>query len=84
MITPITTQRGNKKALVPKLKSEYIISPPQKKIPKSGNKGTKGTLKGLFLFGSFFLKIKTAIQTTVNEANILKAFRQKTVSAHCV
>lgn len=51
---------------------EYIISPPQQTIPSIGNSGEKGTLKGLSLFGSVFLRINTATQTIINEVNVPK------------
>ena len=37
-----------------------------------GKKGEKGTLNGLCLSGSVFLKIKTATQTIINDANVPK------------
>ena len=48
------------------------ISARQVNIPNIGNQGQKGTLKGLSLFGSVFLKINTAIQITINEVNVPK------------
>ena len=45
---------------------------PQHNIPRSGNTGENGTLKGRFLFGSVFLKIKTATQTIINDVNVPK------------
>ena len=44
----------------------------QQIIPNKGNQGEKGTLYGLFLFGSVFLKIKTATQTMINDVNVPK------------
>ena len=51
---------------------EYTIKPPQKKIPKMGKRGTKGTLKGLGLSGSVFLKIITIMQIMINDVNVPK------------
>ena len=51
---------------------EYNIKPPQQKIPISGTNGEKGTLKGLGLNGSVFLKIKTATHTIMNDAKVPK------------
>lgn len=48
------------------------ISARQVKIPRIGNQGQKGTLKGRGLSGSVFLKIKTAIQIIMKEANVPK------------
>ena len=48
------------------------ISAKQLMIPKIGNQGQNGTLKGRSLFGSVFLKIKTAIQIIINEVNVPK------------
>ncbi len=39
-------------------------------MPKMGNNGTQGTLKGLFKSGSVFLKIITAIQIAINAVNV--------------
>ena len=39
-------------------------------MPKIGNNGQKGTLNGLCLFGSVFLKIRTSIHIITNEANV--------------
>ena len=69
---PIIIQIGNKTDEVLRVLSEKIISPPQKSIPKIGNRGTKGTLNGLFLSGSVFLKIKTIIQIMINDVNVPK------------
>ena len=47
---------------------EFSIRPPQHKIPIIGKYGQNGNLKGLGLWGSVFLKIKTAkhtMQTTI-------------------
>lgn len=41
-------------------------------MPAKGNQGEKGTLKGRGLFGSVFLKIKTATHTIINEVNVPK------------
>ena len=48
------------------------MSPRQVKIPKIGNQGQNGTLNGLGLSGSVFLKIRTAIQIIINEVNVPK------------
>ena len=48
------------------------IKPKQVKIPNIGNQGQNGTLNGRSLVGSVFLKIKTAIQITINEVNVPK------------
>ena len=50
--------------------NEYIIKLKQAIIPKIGNSGTKGTLKGLFRFGSVFLNIITVKQIAINEVNV--------------
>ena len=42
----------------------------QETTPKIGNKGTKGTLKGLFKLGSVFLNIITAMQIAINEVKV--------------
>ena len=44
----------------------------QVKTPNIGNQGQNGTLNGLGLSGSVFLKIKTAIQIMINEVNVPK------------
>ena len=41
-------------------------------IPKIGNQGQNGTLNGLSLSGSVFLKIRTAIQIIINDVNVPK------------
>lgn len=41
-------------------------------MPKIGNQGQNGTLKGLSLFGSVFLNINTAIQIIIKEVNVPK------------
>ncbi len=41
-------------------------------IPKIGNQGQNGTLNGLSLLGSVFLKIRTAIQIIINDVNVPK------------
>lgn len=41
-------------------------------IPIIGNHGQNGTLNGLALFGSVFLKIKTATQIMINDVNVPK------------
>ena len=51
---------------------EYIIKPPQHNTPIIGKYGQQGTLNGLFLSGSVFLKINIAIQTTINAATAPK------------
>ena len=43
-----------------------------RKIPSKGNNGTKGTLKGLGLLGSVFLKIRTATHTIIKDVNVPK------------
>ncbi len=48
------------------------ISPKQLITPKIGNQGQNGTLKGLSLLGSVFLKIRTAMQIIINEVNVPK------------
>ena len=48
------------------------IKDKQVKIPKIGNKGQNGTLNGLSLFGSVFLKIRTVIQMIINDVNVPK------------
>ena len=48
------------------------IKPRQVNIPNIGNQGQNGTLNGLGLSGSVFLKIRTAIQIIINEVNIPK------------
>ena len=68
IIIPIKIQIGNIIALDVSCFSEYTIKPVQEIIPNIGNKGTKGTLKGLFKFGSVFLSIIT-IETTYTFSN---------------
>ena len=67
---PIITHAINIYALVAKSRSEYNIKPAHEIMPKIGNSGTKGTLKGLFRFGSVFLKIITAIHIAMNAVNV--------------
>ena len=49
-----------------------IIKIEQISIPAIGNQGHNGTLNGLGLFGSFFLKIKTATHIMMNDVNVPK------------
>lgn len=39
-------------------------------MPNIGNKGTKGTLKGLLRFGSVFLKMIRAMQIAIKDVNV--------------
>ena len=48
------------------------ISAKHVKMPKIGNQGQNGTLKGLSLFGSVFLNINTAIQIIINDVKVPK------------
>ena len=50
--------------------NEYIINARHEITPRIGNSGTNGTLKGLFKFGSVFLKIITATQIAINEVKV--------------
>lgn len=70
MMTPISIQIGNIIALDVSCLSEYIINPVHEITPKIGNNGTNGTLKGLFKFGSVFLKIITATQIAIKAVNV--------------
>lgn len=63
---------GNKIEDVFKVFRENNIKPPQKTMPKIGNKGTNGTLKGLFLSGSVFLNIRTIMQIMIKDVNVPK------------
>ena len=67
---PIATQIANISALVVSVLNEYITRHKQDIIPNIGNSGTKGTLKGRFRFGSFFLKIITDTQIAINAVNV--------------
>ena len=53
------------------LNLQYIRAK-QVRTPNIGNSGQNGTLKGLSLFGSVFLRIKTEIQITINDAKVPK------------
>ena len=53
------------------LNLQYIRAK-QVKTPSIGKTGQKGTLNGLSLLGSVFLRIKTAIQITIKEVNVPK------------
>lgn len=44
----------------------------QVNTPSIGNNGQNGTLKGLSLLGSVFLRIKTAMQITIKDVNVPK------------
>ena len=70
-MTPRTITIGNKIAdiIVADVKIKYNIKPDRQKIPINGNQGENGTLNGLGLSGSTFLKISTAIQTIINDVN---------------
>ena len=70
MIIPISIHIGNMIALDVSCFKEYIINPVQEIIPNIGNKGTNGTLNGLFKFGSVFLKMITAIHIAMNAVNV--------------
>ena len=48
------------------------ISARQVTIPRIGNQGQNGTLKGRGLSGSVFLKIRTAIQIIMKDAKVPK------------
>ena len=48
------------------------MSAKQVRIPKIGNQGQNGTLKGLSLFGSVFLKFSTARHIITNDVNVPK------------
>ena len=48
------------------------INDKQVRIPSIGNAGQNGTLNGLSLFGSVFLKINTAIHMIMKEVNVPK------------
>ena len=48
------------------------INAKQVSTPKIGKTGQNGTLKGLSLFGSVFLNIKTARHITINDVNVPK------------
>ena len=71
MLIPINNHNGNNIACLPMLTTATHIKLPQSSIPKDGNNGENGTLKGLSLSGSVFLKIKTLIQTIINAVNTL-------------
>ena len=62
MLIPINNHNGNNMACLPMLTTATHIKLPQSSIPKDGNNGENGTLKGLSLSGSVFLKIKTPTQ----------------------
>ena len=53
------------------LNLQYIRAK-QVRTPNIGNSGQNGTLNGLSLFGSVFLRIKTEIQITINDAKVPK------------
>ena len=71
-MTPINNHSGKYNDEVVKNFIENIINPPQVIIPKIGNNGENGTLNGLGLSGSVFLKIKTAIQIIMKDVNVPK------------
>ena len=56
------------------------INPPQHKIPARGNQGQNGTLNGLGLSGSIFLKIRIAAHTIINEVNVPKLHKAAAAS----
>lgn len=49
---------------------EKTISPKQHNIPRIGNNGTNGTLKGLFRFGSVFLSTITDTHIAIKAVNV--------------
>ena len=67
---PIIIQIINIYALVASERSENNIKLKQDNIPNIGNKGTNGTLKGLFKLGSFFLNMITAIQIAIKAVKV--------------
>lgn len=71
-MTPINNHNGKYNEDVVKNFIENTIKPPHVIIPKIGNTGENGTLKGLGLSGSVFLKIKTAMQIIINDVNVPK------------
>lgn len=67
---PMVIQVKNIATLDVSCLNEKTISPRQHKMPRIGNKGTKGTLKGLFRLGSVFLNTITDIQIAINAVNV--------------
>lgn len=69
---PIINQITKYKADVAFELNLQYISAKQVKTPKIGNNGQNGTLNGLSLLGSVFLRIKTAKQITIKDVNVPK------------
>ena len=67
---PIIIHKTNIITLEDNWFSENNIKLKQDRMPKIGNNGTNGTLNGLFKFGSFFLKIITAMHIAINAVNV--------------
>lgn len=72
MIIPIINQTIKYNEEVALALNLQYIKPRQVIIPRIGNQGQNGTLKGLGLFGSVFLKINTAIHMIINEVKVPK------------
>ena len=72
MAIPIANQIMKYRAEVAFALNLQYIRAKQVKTPKIGNQGQNGTLNGRSLFGSVFLRIKTAMQMIIKDVNVPK------------